>query len=118
MAELESHELEQASQNLYGEIKKSIVYAENNITKAVNTGMVNLYWGIGYQIDKVCDGKQAGYGKGVLQHVSDKLIAEFGKTYSVRNLQMMRQFYVAFPNVNTLCSHLSWSRMSIIINRT
>ena len=66
-------------------------------------------------MDKACDGKQAEYGKGVLQQVSEKLTAEFGKAYSIRNLQMMRQFYLAFPNANTLCSHLSWSHYRLLM---
>lgn len=34
---------------------------------------------------------------------------EFGKGYTVRNLQMMRKFYLTFPNANALRSELSWT---------
>ena len=38
-----------------------------------------------------------------------KLTTEFGKGFTVRNLQMMRQFYLKFPNANALRSELSWT---------
>ena len=109
------NEIEKVSQDIYGEIRQSIIHVQYKVQQTVNTGMVQIYWEIGQQLDKACDGKQAEYGKGVLQHVSEKLTAEFGKAYSVRNLQMMRQFYLAFPNANTLCSHLSWSHYRLLM---
>ena len=109
------NEIEKVSQDIYGEIRQSIIHVQHKVQQTVNAGMVQIYWEIGQQLDKACDGKQAEYGKGVLQHVSEKLTAEFGKAYSVRNLQMMRQFYLAFPNANTLCSHLSWSHYRLLM---
>lgn len=109
------NEIEKVSQDIYGEIRQSIIQVQHKVQQTVNTGMVQIYWEIGQQLDKACDGKQAEYGKGVLQQVSEKLTAEFGKVYSVRNLQMMRQFYLAFPNANTLCSHLSWSHYRLLM---
>lgn len=109
------NEIEKVSQDIYGEIRQSIIHVQYKVQQAVNTGMVQIYWEIGQQLDRACDGKQAEYGKGVLQQVSEKLTAEFGKAYSVRNLQMMRQFYLAFPNANTLCSHLSWSHYRLLM---
>lgn len=109
------NEIEKVSQDIYGEIRQSIIQVQHKVQQTVNTGMVQIYWEVGQQLDKACDGKQAEYGKGVLQQVSEKLTAEFGKVYSVRNLQMMRQFYLAFPNANTLCSHLSWSHYRLLM---
>ena len=109
------NEIEKVSQDIYGEIRQSIIQVQHKVQQTVNAGMVQIYWEVGQQLDKACDGKQAEYGKGVLQQVSEKLTAEFGKVYSVRNLQMMRQFYLAFPNANTLCSHLSWSHYRLLM---
>ena len=109
------NEIEKVSQDIYGEIRQSIIHVQHKVQQTVNAGMVQIYWEVGQQLDKACDGKQAEYGKGVLQQVSEKLTAEFGKAYSIRNLQMMRQFYLAFPNANTLCSHLSWSHYRLLM---
>lgn len=43
------------------------------------------------------------------------LTTEFGKGYTVRNLQMMRKFYLMYQNVNTLCSQLSWSHYRVLM---
>ena len=109
------NEIDKVSQDIYGEIRQSIIQVQHKVQQTVNAGMVQIYWEVGQQLDKACDGKQAEYGKGVLQQVSEKLTAEFGKAYSIRNLQMMRQFYLAFPNANTLCSHLSWSHYRLLM---
>lgn len=43
------------------------------------------------------------------------LTVEFGKGYTVRNLQMMRKFYLMYQNTNTLCSQLSWSHYRVLM---
>ena len=103
------NEIEQTSQNIYGEIRQSILQIQHKVQKTVNSGMVQIYWEIGRQLDEACDGKQDEYGKGLLQQVSDRLTAEFGKGYSYSNLKNMRQFYRSYANRYTLCSDLSWS---------
>lgn len=109
------NEIEKVSQNIYGEIRQSIIQVQNKVQQAVNFGMVQLYWEVGRRLDEACDGQRADYGKEILKVLSAKLTEEFGKAYSVRNLQMMRQFYVAFPIANTLCSQLSWSHYRLLM---
>ncbi|MDR2065363.1 MAG: DUF1016 N-terminal domain-containing protein [Prevotellaceae bacterium] len=41
--------------------------------------------------------KRAKYGDGLIANLSEKLTAEFGNGFSVRNLRAMRQFYLLFP---------------------
>lgn len=109
------NEIEKVSQNIYGEIRQSIIQVQNKVQQAVNFGMVQLYWEVGRRLDEACNGQRADYGKEILKVLSTKLTEEFGKAYSVRNLQMMRQFYVAFPIANTLCSQLSWSHYRLLM---
>lgn len=61
------------------------------------------------------EGKGSAYGKGVLKSVSDRLTVEFGKGYSVRNLQQMKKFYDLFPNANALRSHLTWTHYRALL---
>lgn len=109
------NELEKASQDIYGEIRQSIIHVQHKIQQAVNSAMVQIYWEIGQHLDNACDGKQAEYGKGLLQQVSDKLTAEFGKGYSYSNLKNMRQFYRCFPNRYALRSDLSWTHYRLLM---
>lgn len=44
----------------------------------------------------------AGYGKTVLKKLSNQLTKEFGKGYSVTNLQQMRKFYMTYIKQQTV----------------
>lgn len=76
----------------------------------VNTEMLSLYWNIGKAIMEIQQGdERASYGETVLEKLSQKLTAEFGKGFSKRNLERMRKFYIYFPIATTVSSQLSWS---------
>ena len=98
------------NQETYNVVRTYIVAAQKQVNTAVNFAMVTAYWNIGKQIYEACgESERAEYGKQLLQYLADKLTEEFGKGFTVRNLQMMRQFYLTFPNANALRSELSWT---------
>ena len=100
----------------YSRIRNSVISAQSRIYNAVNSAMVQAYWEIGEQIYIACgENDRAEYGKGLLRYLSEKLTAEFGTGFAVRNLQMMRKFYLMYQNANTLCSQLSWSHYRILM---
>ncbi|MBP1565996.1 MAG: DUF1016 family protein [Oscillospiraceae bacterium] len=100
----------------YSRIRNSVITAQGRIYTAVNSAMVQAYWEIGEQIYIACgENDRAEYGKGLLKYLSEKLTAEFGTGFAVRNLQMMRKFYLMYQNANTLCSQLSWSHYRILM---
>lgn len=100
----------------YSRIRNSVITAQSSIYNAVNSAMVQAYWEIGEQIYIACgENERAEYGKGLLRYLSEKLTAEFGTGFAVRNLQMMRKFYLMYQNANTLCSQLSWSHYRILM---
>ena len=103
-----NHEL--ITQETYETVRNYIVEAQGKIYKAVNAAMVIAYWNIGKKIYEVCgESERASYGKQLIQQLSDKLSAEFGKGYTVANLKNMRQFYRIFQNRYALRSELSWT---------
>ena len=100
----------------YSRIRNSVITAQSRIYSAVNSAMVQAYWEIGEQIYIACgENERAEYGKGLLRYLSEKLTAEFGTGFAIRNLQMMRKFYLMYQNANTLCSQLSWSHYRILM---
>ena len=100
----------------YSRIRNSVITAQSRIYNAVNSAMVQAYWEIGEQIYIACgENERAEYGKGLLKYLSEKLTSEFGAGFAVRNLQMMRKFYLMYQNANTLCSQLSWSHYRILM---
>ena len=66
--------------------------------------MTIAYWNIGKTIYEVYgENDRAAYGKQILQYISERMTDEFGKGFTVRNLQYMKKFYLMFPIANTLC---------------
>ena len=47
--------------------------------------------------------------------VNTAMSAEYGKGFTVRNLQIMRQFFNTFLNMHALCTQLSWSHYRLLI---
>ena len=77
--------------------------SRNRVYSMVNTEMLQLYWNIGKIIMEIQQGNErAVYGDAVLKKLSRKLTNEFGRGFSVDNLEKMRKFYNVFQNSETL----------------
>ncbi|HWW38422.1 PDDEXK nuclease domain-containing protein [Pedobacter sp.] len=98
-------------ENLYGNVKQVIESARETAYRAVNFAMVQSYWQIGKLIvEEEQNGKErAGYGDALLKHLAKKLGMDYGKGYTVSNLQYMRQFYITFQIYHALRGELSWT---------
>lgn len=102
--------------NLYESIRNEVTKARQKVYTAVNVAMIETYWNIGKQIyEAQGENERAEYGKGLLKYLSKKLTGEFGKGYTVRNLNHMRAFYIAFPNWNALRTNLSWTHYRMLL---
>lgn len=91
--------LARAAEPLYREIRAVLEEARAGAYRAVNAAMVQAYWQVGRLIVEHEQGgaKRAAYGEAVLEDVSRRLTAEFGRGFTATNLRYMRQFYRAFP---------------------
>ena len=80
--------------------------ARQQVLRTVNSTMVLTYFEIGRIIvEEEQSGKErADYGKQLLKRLSEQLNEEFGKGFSVDNLQNMRKFYYLYSNYETLSS--------------
>ena len=99
---------EKNDEQVYVSVRETLESARGKVERAVNSAMVEAYWEIGRQIVEAT-GERAEYGKHLLQYLSERLTAEYGKGFTERNLRQMRSFYLAFPIRHTLCAELSWS---------
>lgn len=93
------------------EIKAILNTARANVARQVNSELLGAYWNIGRII---CEYEQANperaeYGKQTLKDLSKLLTQEFGKGFSVSNLQFMRRFYQTYQIQQTVSVKLSWS---------
>lgn len=75
-----------------------IRYARKYASNQINYTQLMTYYGLGYWIvEEQQSGEQrAGYGKKVIQALSDALNAEFGKGFSVDTLENARKFYLNY----------------------
>lgn len=105
-------------EDIYSEIKETLLLSRNQAYSAVNFTMVQAYWQIGRIIveHEQNGNARAGYGKSVLQELSGRLTKDFGKGFSVRTLQQMKKFYVMFPNTNALRSQLTWTHYRLLLS--
>ncbi|WP_276781284.1 DUF1016 N-terminal domain-containing protein [Treponema succinifaciens] len=102
---------------LYKEISSILRTARANEYKAVNYALVTSYRSIGQLIveDVQNCNERAEYGKAVLEGLSNKLTAEFGKDFDESNLRYMRLFYQTFKNCDTLRHELTWSHYRMLL---
>ena len=109
---------------LFTKIAELIETARQKVATTVNLAMVYTYFEIGRMIiDDEQQGKtRADYGKHILKDLSKRLTEKFGKGFSERNIEQMRQFYRAYSIPQTpsaeLKKHsftLSWSHYHILM---
>ena len=104
--------------SLYQEVREIIASARQNAVRSVDFCRVQMYWQIGRRIlEEEQKGKErADYGSYLLKNLAKKLEPEYGSGFSVRQLEMCRQFYRIYPIANTVCSQLNWSQYKLLIS--
>ena len=109
--------MENLEKAITDQIKQLLISSRNNVVQAVNTAMVYTYYEIGkLLVEKIQKGQErAKYGKNLLRTVSENLSKEFGKGYSVQNLENMRLFYVVYSGCKTKSQTLS-RKLGIVEN--
>ena len=102
----------------YQEVREIIASARQNAVRSVDFCRVQMYWQIGRRIlEEEQKGKErADYGSYLLKNLAKKLEPEYGSGFSVRQLEMCRQFYRIYPIANTVCSQLNWSQYKLLIS--
>ena len=107
-------------QSVITDIKDIISSGKKFAYNAANKAIVLTYWQIGRRIVEQEQGgkERAEYGKALLEILSDELTREYGKSYSKRNLQYFRKFYLAFPDeqiVNACVHNLNWTHFRCLL---
>jgi len=108
----------------YGEllqtIKKRIHESRFQAYRAVNKGMIELYWNIGREIAE--RQQHYGWGRSVVERLSKDLREEFpgSSGLSSRNLWDMLRLYIEykdFPNLRQLAAELPWGQNLLILSK-
>ena len=85
-----------------------------------NTIMVLTYWRVGKRIveEEQHGEDRAEYGTYMMKHLAVTMSNEYGDAYSLRNLQLMRQFYLSFNDyeiVNARVHNLRWTHFRSLL---
>lgn len=107
-------------QDVITDIKGIISSGREVAYNAANKAMVLTYWHVGKRIvEQEQAGKErAKYGQALIEALADELTKEYGKSYSKRNLQYFRKFYLAFPDeqiVNACVHNLNWTHFRALL---
>lgn len=82
------------------DIKDIISSGQKVAYNATNKAMILTYWHVGKRIveQEQNGNERTQYGQALIDALADELTKEYGKSFSKRNLQYFRKFYIAFPD--------------------
>ncbi|MDR6197931.1 PDDEXK nuclease domain-containing protein [Siphonobacter sp. SORGH_AS_0500] len=105
------------NKNILSQIQSIIANAQQKAIRSVDFERVLMYWHIGKVIvEEEQQGEdRATYGTFLIKSISDTFQPQFGTGFSVRQLEMNRQFYRTFPITNALRSQFSWTHYRLLI---
>jgi predicted nuclease of restriction endonuclease-like (RecB) superfamily len=85
---------------LFQRVAAILDQARESVARSVNTNMVLAYWLIGREIVEELQGgdQRAQYGKQVVENLSSRLTARYGRGFSPQTLWNFRLFYQAYAD--------------------
>lgn len=105
--------------NIFEKVSEIINQSRQNVANAINTELVLLYWNIGRIIKTgILQNEKAEYGNQTIEGLSNKLVSEYGRGYSVRNLFNMIKFYEVFKDeqiLHSVSAKLTWTHIKRLI---
>jgi predicted nuclease of restriction endonuclease-like (RecB) superfamily len=105
--------------NLLADLREMILGARVQVARAVDAGLVTLYWNVGRRIRQdILKEKRADYGERIVSAVGRELGMEFGRGFSEKSIRHMIRFAEAFPDkkiVSALQRQLTWTHFKSLI---
>lgn len=103
--------LHPAYKALITQISTTYVSGRKKALQQAHTAMLESYWAIGQHIVEFEQHghAKAAYGSNLLQRLSNDLVSQHGKGFSRVNLNQMRQFYLRYPDPQSLSPALTYS---------
>jgi len=97
--------------DLLVKIKQIIGASRAKLAQTINSELLLTYWEIGKAIveKEKTNNFDNRSSRQIILELSRLLSKELGKGFSRSNLFYMRNFYLSFPNVQTVSGQLSWS---------
>ncbi|MCX6584030.1 MAG: PDDEXK nuclease domain-containing protein [Candidatus Aminicenantes bacterium] len=107
------------NRDVFGKVSVLVEKARKKIASTINEEMIILYWNIGKIIkEDIIKLDRAGYGKQIVQSLSDRLTQKFGKGFSPQNLWYTVQLFDAYPILHSMrgeFKNLSWTHIRTLL---
>ena len=99
------------------DMRNIVLEAQNNAIHTVEYARMIMYWHLGERIfvEEQQGQNRAEYGAYLTKNIAAYLEAEFGSGFSVRQLELCRQFYRTYPNASEVRPQLNWSQYKLLI---
>ena len=96
----------------FTEVAELLEQARKYSARSVNAIMTHTYWEIGRRIveHEQHGKKRAVYGEALIERLALDLTGKFGRGFSQSNLWQMRDFYLAWPILQTASGEFSPSK--------
>ncbi|MCL1996579.1 MAG: PDDEXK nuclease domain-containing protein [Defluviitaleaceae bacterium] len=101
--------MNETTADIVKEVKQIIEQTRKQVALAVNNELLIAYWHIGRLIAGQSSGLNNFTARKFILALSKSLTDEFGRGFSRSNLFCMRNFYLNYPDVQTVSGQLSWS---------
>ena len=101
----------------YDDVRNIIAESQNAAIRSVDTHRVLMYWRLGERIflEEQRGEDRAQYGSYLVKNLAKVIEPEYGSGFSVRQLELCRQFYRTYPIANALRSQLNWYQYRLLI---
>lgn len=76
-----------------------------------------MYWMLGKRIfeEEQHGKKRADYGAYIVKSLAEKLEAEYGSGFGIRQIERARQFFLLYPIASAVRTQLNWSQYKMLI---
>ncbi|WP_295056820.1 PDDEXK nuclease domain-containing protein [uncultured Fibrobacter sp.] len=105
------------SAKLVQDARQIIETARKNAVRSVNFCRVQMYWNLGKRIfeEEQHGKKRADYGAYIVKSLAERLEAEYGSGFGIRQIERARQFFLLYPIASALRTQLNWSQYKMLI---
>lgn len=105
------------SVKLVQDAKQIIETARENAVRSVDFCRVQMYWKLGKRIfeEEQHGKKRADYGAYIVKSLAEKLEAEYGSGFGIRQIERARQFFLLYPIASAVRTQLNWSQYKMLI---
>ena len=105
------------SAKLVQDARQIIETAQKNAVRSVNFCRVQMYWNLGKRIfeEEQHGKKRADYGAYIVKSRAERLEAEYGSGFGIRQIERARQFFLLYSIASALRTQLNWSQYKMLI---